>query len=43
MEDGASKAHVDIADKYNVDFQLIAVTGGSYPHVHTVFEVRSIG
>jgi len=43
MEDGASKAHVEIADKYNVDFQLIALTGRRYPHVHTVFEVRSIG
>ena len=43
MEDGVSKAHLEIADKYNVDLQLIALTGAGYPHIQTIFEVRSIG
>jgi len=43
QEDGASMAHVEIMHKYAVKLQLIGVGGGAYPHVHTMFIVRSIG
>ncbi len=43
LEDGVSKAHLDIMHKYNVKLQLLNVLGKMYPHVHTVFIVRSIG
>ena len=43
QEDGASKAHVEMCEKYNVDMQLLAKMGDSYPHVQTLFLVNSIG
>jgi len=43
MEDGVSKAHVEMAEKYNAEFQLIGLSGSGYPHIQTMFKVRSVG
>jgi hypothetical protein len=42
-EDGVSKAHVEMMDKYSVKLDILRVFGQAYPHVHAIFIVRSIG
>jgi hypothetical protein len=42
-KDGEARAHKEICDKYKVVTQKICQFGNKFPHVQTMFLVRSIG
>lgn len=37
---GESRAHKEIEEEYNVNFELVAQIGNQYPHVSTLFRVN---
>lgn len=38
---GESRAHKEIQEEFNVDFELLAKIGFTYPHVHMLFRIAS--
>lgn len=41
--DGESRAHKELCKKYNVECLKVFQAGSRFPHVHTMFLVKSIG
>jgi len=42
MKDGESRAHKEIQEKYNIEFEEMGSIGTDFPHVHKIFKVINI-